>query len=269
MNPLDALRLRRYACKVIYDFDDAIMYDDKNPDRPSYKRQRAFERTIKLADMVIAGNSYLAEHARRFNPNVEILPTGLDTDTYKCQAIPKSDGKIRLVWIGSSSTLKYLAEIKPALEEVNCRCPNVVLRIVCDEFFDMQNMEVEKRRWSLEKQAVDLATSDIGLAPLPDNRFTQGKCGFKILQYASAGLPVIASPVGVNSDYVHDNITGLFATDTREWIDRITQLIENPQLRKRMGKEGLAKVRNFDISIIGKQLVEFLTRISDFSRCTS
>ena len=260
LNPLDAFWLCRYARKVIYDFDDAVMYDDKNPDRPSCKRQRAFKRTIKLADMVIAGNKYLAEHAREFNTNVEIVPTGLDINSYKCQVAPKNDSKIRLVWIGSRSTLKYLSAIIPALEEIGVRFDNVILRIICDEFFEMQKMQVEKRLWSLERQALDLATGDIGLAPLPDNRFTCGKCGFKILQYASAGLPVIASPVGVNSDYVRNNTTGLFATDIHQWIERIVQLVKNPQLRREMGGKNLDEAKKFDVAVIGSRLVELVTK---------
>jgi len=159
----------------------------------------SFQRTVKLADMVIAGNSYLAKHARKFNPNVEVFPTGLDTHAYELKAEPTNDAKLRLVWIGSSSTLKYLAGIKPALEEIGSRFDDVVLRIICDDFFDLQKMEVEKCQWSLQKQAVDLATSHIGLAPLPDNKFTQSRFCFKILQYAAVGLPVVASPVGANN----------------------------------------------------------------------
>lgn len=262
LNFLDAVWLRRYAKSVIYDFDDAIMYYDERPQRkPSrHKHTNPFKRTTKLANVVIAGNSYLAEHARKFNPGVEVLPTGLDTDAYKLQVPPKKDDKIRLVWIGSKTTLRYLVEIKPALEEIGSRFDNVILRIICDDFFDLQKMQVEKHLWSLETQAFDLAASDIGLAPLPDNRFARGKCGFKILQYAVAGLPVIASPIGINADYVRDGTTGFLATNTRQWVNKITQLIENPQLRRKMGGKGLAQAKNFDVSVIGKQLVELITK---------
>ena len=160
-------------------------------------------------------------------------------------------------------TLKYLEEIKPAFAEIGSRFDNVVLRIICDQFFDLKNMEVEKCHWSLENQAVDLATSDIGLAPLPDNRFTKGKCGFKILQYASAGLPVVASPVGVNAEYVCDGVTGFHAVNALQWVTRIITLIENPELRKRMGDEGLVRAGNFDASVIGRRLTELITKCLD------
>jgi glycosyltransferase involved in cell wall biosynthesis len=260
LNFVDAFWLRRYSRKVIYNFDDAIMYSDKNPERDSRSHLIPFRRSVKLADIVIAGNSYLAEHARKFNARVEVLPTGLNAKAYRVDTKSKNDGKIRLVWIGSKSTLKYLAEIKPALEEIGSRFDNAILRIICDDFFDLQNMEVEKHRWSEETQVIDLATSDFGLAPLPDNRFTRGKCGFKILQYAAAELPVIASPVGVNAEYVCDGVTGFHAINASQWIDKISELIENAELRKRMGQEGNVQVQRFDLSIVGKQLYKLVER---------
>lgn len=260
LNPFDAFWLRRYSKRVIYHFDDAIMYSTKTPDRNSSSHFRPFRRSVKLADMVIAGSSYLADHALKFNSNVEILPSGLSVRDYEIDCPPKNDDRIRLVWIGSRSTLKYLAEIKPALEETGSRFDNVILRIICDAFFDLRNMPVEKHLWSQDRRGADLTTSDIGLAPLPDDRFTKGKCSFKVLEYAAAGLPVVASPVGTNSDYVRNNVTGFLARNINEWVDRITQLVASPPLRKRMGKKNREQAKNFDISVIGKQFTKLITK---------
>ncbi len=263
LNFLDAFWLRRYARKIIYDFDDAIMYSDKRPDRPSRKRQNSFQRTVKLADMVIADNSYLANHARNFNRNVEVLTTGLNVSNYKQTVSPPDDGKIRLVWIGSSVTLKYLTEIKPALEKIGSRFDNVVLRIVCDEFFDLENIEVEKRPWSLETQAVDLAQSHIGLAPLPNDRFARGKAGgFKILQYAAAGLPVIVSR-GVKALCVREGINGFLACDCADWVDKISRLLNDSQLRNRMGRAARADVQQFDLKVLGEKLVSLIKKCAE------
>jgi glycosyltransferase involved in cell wall biosynthesis len=258
LNLIEALLLRRYSRKTIYDFDDAVMYKTVAPQRKTLCGSMRFRLTVKLADLVIAGNPYLAEHAHKFNTKVEVLPTGLNTNEYEITATRKTDGKVRLVWIGSRSTLRYLAEIAPALEEIGSRHENVILRIVCGDFIDLEKMSVEKCLWSEQTQIADLVTSDIGLAPLPDNRFTRGKCGFKILQYASAGLPVVASPVGVNRDYVRDNITGYLASDTEQWVDRISRLVENAQLRKNMGQSARKSVKRFDISVIGEQLAALI-----------
>jgi len=121
-------------------------------------------------------------------------------------------------------------------------------------------MPVEKCLWSEQTQVIDLAMSDIGLAPLPDNRFTRGKCGFKVLQYAAAGLPVVASPVGVNAEYISDGITGFHAASSSQWFDTVCKLIENEELRKQMGQAARKEAQKFDISIIGKQLAELITK---------
>jgi len=261
LNALDTLWLYHKGCRVIYDFDDAVMYNDKHPDRPSRKRWKSFQRTVGPAHLVIAGNSYLADHVRKFNQNARILPTGLDVKSYCCSTSKPNDGRTRLVWIGSKSTLSYLASIKPALEAIGSRFNDVVLRIICDEFFDLQNMEVEKCRWSLESQAKDLAASDIGLAPLPDNRFTRGKCGFKILQYQAASLPVITSPVGVNAKYVQQDISGYVATDKSDWAEKLSRLIRDEGLRKRMGRQGYKHVCSFDTKVLGARLVNIIKSV--------
>jgi glycosyltransferase involved in cell wall biosynthesis len=254
LNIFDAFWLRRYSKKIIFNFDDAIMYSDKTPERYSHSHFTSFRRSVKLADMIIVGSSYLAEHARPYNSNVEVLPIGLNVRNYNVEQSVSKDDKIRLVWIGSKNTLRYLAEIKPALEEIGSHFDNVVLRIICDDFFELENMPVEKYLWSKETRAIDLAGGDIGLAPLPSNRFTKGKCSFKVLEYAASGLPVVASPVGTNSDYVRDNSTGFLATDMKMWVDRIMQLIENKPLREKMGRQGRDFAENFDVSVIGKKL---------------
>lgn len=253
-NPFDARVFGHYARKVIYDFDDAIMYDDKRPDRVGGKRGRDFSRTAKLADVVIAGNDYLAAHAGRYTDNIHVLPTGLNVGDYEVQSLRGDDGKVRLVWIGSRSTLMYLEGIREVLEEVGRRFDNVVLRIICDAFFEMENMEVEKVEWSLERQGECLCESDIGLAPLPDNKFTRGKCGFKILQYAAAGLPVVASGVGVNREFTKDGVRGFLAGSSSQWIEKLAELIENKDLRRQMGDAGREWVKRFDLSVLGKKI---------------
>jgi glycosyltransferase involved in cell wall biosynthesis len=258
LNIFDAFWLRRYSRRIIYDYDDALMYSDSKPERNDRSRQRRFRRTVELSDLVITGNPYLAEHAQKYNPRIEVLPTGLNTKAYTLETRSEKDGKIRLVWIGSKSTLKYLAEIKPVLEEIGSRFDNVVLRIISDDFFDLKNMRMEKHQWHEDTEAAELINSDIGLAPLPDDRFTRGKCGFKILQYQAAGLPVVASPVGVNAEYVCDGVTGFHATNTSQWMDRVSKLVMDQELRKQTGRAGKSRVREFDIGVLGKRFVNLI-----------
>lgn len=258
LNFLDIKCLQKYSKKIIYDIDDAVMYSSDKPQSNITSHYRKFRRTAKTADMVIAGNQYLAEHARRYNQNVHIMPTGLDTKRYDVGTKTKSDDKIRLVWIGSKSTLSYLEKIKPALEEIGKAYDNVILRIICNKFFDLKFMKVEKCQWSLESQYYDLATSDIGLAPLPNNRFTRGKCGFKILQYQAAALPVVTSPVGINAEFVQDGQTGFYSQDIGQWVEKLRTLLEESNLRQKMGDAGKINVKKFDKKIIGEKLQKLI-----------
>ena len=134
----------------------------------------------------------------------------------------------------------------------------MVLRIIADEFLDLEKMEVEKHRWSLESEATDLVNSDIGLAPLPDDPFTRGKCGFKILQYAAAGLPVVASPVGVNAQYVIDTVTGFLARDISQWIESVSRLVMEPDLRDTMKSAATEQVIRFDTAVLGKRMCKMV-----------
>jgi glycosyltransferase involved in cell wall biosynthesis len=257
LNFWDAKILRKHAHKIIYDFDDAIMYSPRQPDCRHSSHKRLFERTVKLADCVIAGNAYLAEHAKPFCRDIHILPTGLDTKKYDISKL-SSDGKIRLVWIGSKATLGYLQSLSPVLEQVGEKYPQVILRIICDAFLDVSKMPVEKCVWSLETQAKDLAASDIGLCPLPDDNFTRGKCGFKILQYFAAGLPAIASPVGVNVDLVQSGKTGYLANTPAQWLDALKTLLENPNPRQVMGRTAREFARQFDQAVIGQKFCDLI-----------
>jgi len=269
LNIIDAAVLRRHARTIIYDFDDAMMVRDADPWRDDRLRKRRFARTVCLADVVIAGNAYLADQARLYNPDVHILPTGLAVDeyarkapAYACAApgdSARADDRVRLVWIGSRSTLGYLKSIAPVLDAVGREFPNVVLRIVCDDFFDLDRMPVEKHRWSLDTQAQALAECDIGLGPLPDDPFTRGKCGFKLLQYAAAGLPCVASPVGVNVEIVRDGAMGFLADGPDDWVDRLSTLIADSSLRSQMGRRGRQYVRAYDVGVIGERLLAIVT----------
>ncbi|MGH2272863.1 glycosyltransferase family 4 protein [Anaerohalosphaeraceae bacterium U12dextr] len=253
LNVWDARILRKHARRIIYDFDDAIMFSPHKPDCRHSSHFRLFERTMRLVDCVIAGNAWLAGQARPFCSNIHILPTGLDTSKFCSIKKTPTDDKIRLVWIGSKATLRYLKKLSPVLEQIGRTCPQVVLRIICDDFFDLSAMTVEKKAWSLETEAADLAACDIGLCPLPDDQFTRGKCGFKILQYFAAGLPVIASPVGINADFLMGGKTGLAAVEQDEWIDAITVLVNDASLRQSMGQNGRNVAQQHDAAVIGQR----------------
>jgi glycosyltransferase involved in cell wall biosynthesis len=146
----------------------------------------------------------------------------------------------------------------PTLEQIGQRYSNVVLRIICDSFIDLFSLPVEKCLWTTEKEAMDLASCDIGLAPLPDDPFTKGKCGYKILQYCACGLPVVASSVGVNTQLIEEGKCGFLADNPDQWLARLSQLIDNADLRRAMGTAGCDYVANYDLEIVGRKLVDIV-----------
>jgi glycosyltransferase involved in cell wall biosynthesis len=259
LSPLERFILRRSAKKILYDIDDAVMFDHHNPELPHPKKLKRFYQTVRTADTVIAGNSYLADFAKKVNNNTVIIPTGLDVSEYDIKK-NKTDDKTRLVWIGTGSNLLYLKQIKDALEQIGKNYDNVILRIICNEFFDLDSMPVEKIQWSLKSQIPDLVNCDIGLAPLPEDNFTKGKCGFKILQYFAAGLSVVASPVGVNADIVRTGVNGWVAKKPKQWFDNITGLIENSNLRCRMSREAKETAKDYDITITSKKFIDVVLK---------
>lgn len=259
LNLFDAKLLRHYSKTVLYDFDDAVMYSPTKPDSNRTSHSHLFRRTAKLADVMIAGNEYLAEHARRYCSNVHLLPTGLDTkEFHKTEKTPQN--KIRLVWIGSKTTLAYLSELKAVFEQIGKNDTRVVLRIIADDFFDLDYMTVEKHIWSPDTQCSDLLECDIGLAPLPDNRFTRGKCGFKILQYFAAGLPVIASPVGVNNYFIQKSQAGIIAVTPEQWKNVIMKMVQDTALRKRLGQNARQFVQQYDTAVLAKRFCEIIKK---------
>jgi len=257
----DAAVLSHFCPKMIFDYDDAIMYSATKPESRLTNHFRLFKRTAGMMDVMIAGNEYLAGYARRYCNQVHILPTGLDTKAYQVKDVRKNRNEIRLVWIGSQATLKYLSELSPVLEQIGKTHKKVVLRIIADKFFDLENMSVQKHLWSLDKQVFDLVECDIGLSPLPDNRFTRGKCGFKILQYFAAGLPVIASPVGVNEKFIKESNAGLLALTFSEWKDAIEKMVKGIAVYRQLGQNGQKYVQAYDRNVIAKELCRLIKSV--------
>jgi len=244
--PWEVVFLRRRARRIIFDFDDAILYRDR--ERKGYEslwRKVQFRRIIRAADIVIAGNSFLAGLAREVDADkdVQVLPTAIDVNRYPCKESFRED-KVLLGWIGSRSTLPYLNYIRPALEEVGLSRKGISLKVVADAEFQLRTLQVENRRWSERSEVEEILSFDIGLAPLPDNPWTRGKCGLKVLQYQAAGLPVICSPVGANREMVEDGRSGVWADDQDGWVKAILKLSAESDLRRKMGRAGRLNVEN-------------------------
>jgi glycosyltransferase involved in cell wall biosynthesis len=232
--------LKAFSKKLIFDFDDANFL---RPDgTPSKTRYDSFKRFMQHSDHVWAGNHYLAHEANKFCKNVSVIPTSIDPDKYTEKAT-KPDNHFDLVWIGSQSTSKYIKSLIPALEKVAELIPELRLKIIADFQVSSDKLKILSLPWSTDMEARELLSAHVGLAPLPDDPWTRGKCGLKVLQYMIAGLPVVSSNVGANAEILTDHKTGFLVTTDEQWLEAIVTLHKNKTLRETMGQQGLQAVK--------------------------
>jgi glycosyltransferase involved in cell wall biosynthesis len=246
--------VRRMARRLVFDFDDAVFQRDSYAGKAaeSVVRRRRFIRTLHAADLVIAGNAFLAEEARRYVPaeRIALLPTCIAPEAYPLARHAAPANHIRLVWIGSSSTLQGLEQSSVIWNTVGQALPGVRFRIICDRFPEFEGLPVEAIAWAESSEAEHLAAADIGVSWLPDDAWSRGKCGLKVLQYMAAGLPVVANPVGVTTELVRDGVTGFLARTPSDWVQAVRRLAEHPELRRSMGAAGRRRVeREFSVAV--------------------
>ncbi len=257
--------IKLFNHKLIYDFDDAVfLYDDGTY---SKWRSKRFSRIAQTASLMLAGNHYLAEQAKRFNQHVSVLPTTVRISKYQQAHRYKrqNPSQIDLVWIGSSWTRKYLEKAIPALEQLGQKHPDIRLKIIADFDLPMKHITTVPIQWDGQTEAIELATSDIGIAPMVDDLWTRGKCALKVIQYMAAGLPVVSSNVGVNKEVVIDGETGLLADTNEQWIAALDKLIQNKGLRQSMATKGFERAsryysQEYGFSILLDNLNELLAR---------
>jgi len=246
--------LRRLSRKLVFDFDDAIFCNTDGS--ASQTRMIRFDAMVRSCDHVFAGNGFLARKAFEFNPAVTVIPTCIDTEIYRVSA-DKPTNFVDLVWIGSSSTRKYLIDALPWLTSAAKTVPDLRLKIIAD--FDLPNAGLPTLPipWSTENEARELASSHIGIAPMRDDDWSRGKCALKVLQYMAAGLPVVSSSVGANAEIVVDGKTGYLAHDGESWVKSIAKLANDPNLSHQLGLAGRQRaVENYSLPSVFSRMVE-------------
>jgi glycosyltransferase involved in cell wall biosynthesis len=239
--------LRCFSRRLVFDFDDAILYRDSYDPRGfiDLERARRFAATVKLVDTVIAGNAYLAEGARAAGARparVVEIPTCIPLERYTVTEHPAERRDVDLVWIGSASTLQGLERQRQLWAYLGKQVPGLKLRIICDRFPDFSLPPVIPIQWSEETEVAEVAAGDIGINWMPDDLWSLGKCGLKILQYQAAGLPVIANPVGIHKTLIEPGVTGFLAQTPMEWLEALKMLAAEPTLRRRMGQAARVRI---------------------------
>lgn len=238
----------------ILDVDDAIFLH----------REGGFARRLaQMSDRIICGNSYLAEWFGRWNRNVSIIPTAVDTQRY-LPLSQDSDGDDRksIGWVGTSGNLKYLYSIESALATSMRAVPHAQLVVVCDKAPNFQSIDpsrIKYLRWEEEREVERIQSMDIGIMPLDDTPWGRGKCSFKMLQYMACGLPVVVSPVGMNAEVLALGKVGIGASTVRQWTDALMALLKGKDMRSEMGASGRKVVEEiFSLDAVGPHLAACL-----------
>lgn len=230
--------------KIIYDFDDAIWIPSVTEANKFAGLVKCFSKTgtiCKLSYKISAGNKYLANWSKQYNQQVVITPTSVDIVNRFNQLKNVSSDKVVIGWTGSHSTLKYLDFIVPILQQLETEFSFEFL-VICNQppSFSLKSMRFIK--WREETEIDDLLQIDIGVMPLYADAWSEGKCGFKLIQYLSLGIPAVASPVGVNKTIIEEGKNGFLCQSESEWHEALKMLMTNASLREQMGMEGKRKM---------------------------
>jgi glycosyltransferase involved in cell wall biosynthesis len=237
--------LRVLGVPYVVDYDDALFhrYDLHSSKLVRGVLGRKIDAVMRHAAVVVAGNDYLAERARQAGARrVELIPTVVDTHRYQPRQAPPNETPV-IGWIGTPNTSRYLQPLLPVFEALQARM-RVRVVAVGARSEDFAGTPVETLPWSEETEVESIQQFDIGIMPLPDSPWERGKCGYKLIQCMACGVPVVASPVGVNTVIVNSGKNGLLARDD-EWDEHLTTLLQDPELRRFFGAQGRKDVENW------------------------
>jgi glycosyltransferase involved in cell wall biosynthesis len=231
--------------KIIYDFDDAIWIPNTSANNKIAGFVKAFWKVsyiCKWSYKISAGNDYLCAFAQQSRATQIVkIPTVVDAEKRYNQLKKHQQGNIVVGWTGSHSTLKYLDELIPVIEALQEELDFTFLVIADKE----PSLALKKWRfcpWNERTEIEDLLKIDVGVMPLSNDNWSEGKCGFKLIQYLSLGIPAVASPVGVNKIIIDEGINGFIAQDSNDWKNALRKLIVDFALRSSMGASGRAKM---------------------------
>jgi len=260
--------LRKNAAKLTFDFDDAVYFKNKSPstnpaDYISKTRERRFKRIIKAADLVIAANSVLAESAEKYTKKskIAIIPSSVNLKNIVSKKEFKLSSPPIIGWVGSKVTQRYLDYLAPKLCEFRKK-QEFILKIISDKEYKFEGLATENAQWSLETENCEINKFDIGIMPLSDDPFSQGKASYKLLQYMAAGIPSIASTVGMNKDVADNEKNALLANTPDEFIEKIILLLQNCELRKQLGHNGRELIeQKFSRDVVGANFAETISAI--------
>jgi len=285
--PIPLLRGLAIGHKMVFDFDDAIFVPSVNwPVGKDFgQRKRVINYALGQADVVIAGNDYLADYARHYSDNVVVISTVVDTGQQDLDAScfnrwkfsrqvfrPAANKEevsavlnpVVVGWIGTPSNIQWPNIVGPSLKTLQEK-HSVQVKIVSSREWHFPGLQVTNKAWRLEDEVADVQSFDIGLMPLDVNDpFLKGKCGFKIIEYMATGCPAVASAVGINSEIIKHGLTGFLVSDASEWVGYLERLVQDPALRSKMGQAARRRaVENYSVASVLPRYLSVFEGLAD------
>lgn len=252
--------LRLVNKNIIYEFDDAIWEETPSGKKDSFilkkifsYRRNLFHRIVKNSKAILAENSYLADYAKKFNKNITIISAPIDTSKYLPSK--KTDDKdIVLGWIGSPSTSYLLEQLRAPLTKLSQKYKNISIHNIGGLKLKWSGVNIKNIAWSEKSEIPSLSKFDIGLMPLDNSEFNKGRLGYKMIIYFSLGIPTVASDLGLNKEVIKNGKNGFLVSNESEWVSVLSKLIEDQNLRHKVGNAGREIALNkFDILLCARQ----------------
>jgi glycosyltransferase involved in cell wall biosynthesis len=245
--------LKRIARKsrLIFDFDDAIYLDSKN--NTTYRKA---ENMVRFAHQVVISTPWLNVFCLSCGKNAEVIPTPVETDLI-LPFIKNNNKKPVIGWIGSTWTTSYLQIIEPVLQQISKETDFEFLTVGAKPGFTIEGVNHKNLKWEFGIEAEALTKIDIGIMPLPNEDYARAKGGYKLYLYMAAGIPCVASPVGVNNTIVNEGRNGFLPKSENEWVEALKLLLHDSNLRKQMGESGRKQaVELYDRKVCFSQLIK-------------
>jgi glycosyltransferase involved in cell wall biosynthesis len=256
--PLLERRLRKLHNRIIFNFDDA-----------THERGIPYlDERLSLADAAWVGNPLLVDFARNHCPRVELIESAVDCDRYRAKSDYAVGKPLRLCWSGTPSSYGYLDLLREPLRHLGKRIPYQIT-VMGRNRFSFQDPEITDR-WVPFSHAGEVElfqSSDIGLMPLPDGPYERAKENYKTKIYMASGLPVVASPVGMNTKFIAHGERGMLAATPDEWIEAILQFADSTTLRQQSGRAARQfMLTHYSTSLVAERLAQFFRSLgSDVS----
>jgi len=256
--------LKKMNKPIVYDIDDLVYLphsSDANKFTSLLKNKNRITVNMKMADHIIVCTEYLRRYTLQYNKKVTNISSTIDTRKYFVNNPYSNSRRVVVGWSGSHSTARYLHTLADVLRKLQ-RKYGIGIKIIGDKDFQIPEVEIEAQNWKPETEVQDLQKMDIGVYPLPDEEWVLGKSGLKALQYMGIGIPVVCTEIGEVLRFIQDNVNGLLAKTQEEWFEKLSLLIENPGLRRKIGAAGRKTVEEkFSLDVNAPRYLQILEEV--------